>query len=1264
MMSAVTEFKTRAEFEAWLSEHASLVVDYAKANDVAIRDLPVSARTLNTLRLNGVEYVSQLVLAIPLRVAEDYLTGPIVKGLRLDFLQQHKQGMIQYVAERTAEKTTEADPLPSADGGQETAAAHTASGTGRFLLKDPDQKAAIIYALAAEQTPIESLAISDRALTFLQQSNIQYVYQALVMYPDGFARLQPVGVVLVVDEICRALEWAAEKRMKEIPVVQSDEAGCVDYAAWKAMRHKRGGASRFLLRDPVQKAAIIRQFAERKTPIEALELSTRTYNMLRRVNVELVYQAVALYPDVFLKLQNLGAKSVQELCYSLELAVEKLIYEMFVFAPETIKHEADCEAPTHESDCEEPTHEADSEELTGEGQEPSKDPAQKAAIIQMFAETKIPIDMLELSTRTYNVLRRANIVFIHQALELYPDGFAGLRNMGAKSVEEICRVLEWVMDNRKTLTSGNTIGADADKTQETLAEDMDVAAANYSLLELLEHPAFREKAMLALKLRDISVEAMDLSVRAVNALRRVNVFTFSDILPLYPDGIASLRNIGIKTVEEIKACVQFYLKELQPFVAAYCGDDTDAMYPDDYIRENVISNFDGVGFAGLSFQQMRAGLPEVISDERVKKCIGTLLAEKRLEYVDFRCYRVYPSVFDIVKESLLSEEDKDILLQRFSGKTLEEIASERGVTRERIRQIVNKKMAKLRTYAINAYGTDLFDEDFYTYLYEQYEVDKEVWFLYLGISEKTFAYLVNTYTKGKKELELALSDPGVSLILKFKIREYLNRNKILIDGVLMECKRSTIEEYALSKFARDELSFEEFADLYNGLLRDNGIAFTEKLYYTDDGRRTRTNRWPESRFCLWKNGERLRFYNIDAQDYTELLETLNIENLQNTEISTLKFFHDYPAVMEKYDIRDHYELHNLLKKVVDPGTCHAISFGRQPMIRFGEFDRDKVIYEIIEAFSPITMEDLAEYLHTEYGYDKGTVQSYFIPFMQYCHRSVFSVTFKRIPDDRVNLLKENLPEEFYYISEIKEVYTTLFPGADADEINHRSLKEMGYTVMNHYVLRGYATAESFFTHVLLRDDVFSLTPLNKRYGEIKMYWGAVYEVKKNLDVLLFDDGQYIAFRRLEKLGITKDDLRAYSEAVYDFVEDNTYFTIASLQDAVETNLDALGFGAPFYAGLLAASGKFEHVQCFGTPLLYKGCRSEQLSIKRFLLDELSAYDAVDVDDFIADCYDKYAIRIPERGEVTRALAGTDFYYDSIMEKIYRNKDYYYAEFDE
>ena len=52
-----------------------------------------------------------------------------------------------------------------------------------------------------------------------------------------------------------------------------------------------------------------------------------------------------------------------------------------------------------------------------------------------------------------------------------------------------------------------------------------------------------------------------------------------------------------------------------------------------------------------------------------------------------------------------------------------------------------------------------------------------------------------------------------------------------------------------------------------------------------------------------------------------------------------------------------------------------IHFSRQPNIKFGEFDRDKTIYETMVALSPVSAEDLAEYLYLEYGFNKATSQA-------------------------------------------------------------------------------------------------------------------------------------------------------------------------------------------------------------------------------------------------------------------------------------------------
>ena len=780
------------------------------------------------------------------------------------------------------------------------------------------------------------------------------------------------------------------------------------------------------------------------------------------------------------------------------------------------------------------------------------------------------------------------------------------------------------------------------------------------------HPTYKEKAKKYLLENNIPVEQMGLSVRSVNAFMRSNILSFYDALSVYPDNLSSLRNIGAKSIDEIKTRMEYYISKMQNAVSAYCSGDMSAMYSDEFVFDTVMSCFEDIGFKGISFKQIRDVFPDEFDETRIKQCIGGLLADKKLEYVDFRLYRVYPSVYSVIEQSSLEYEEKDILQKKLGGMTLEAIAQEYGVTRERIRQKFEKNFKKLRAQLQTNYGFFIFDEDYYAYLYSNYEVIKEMWLDFLGVPGKIFSYLVNSHAKGKKQISEALSDPKIDLILKFKIQDYLNRNKILIDGKLIEKQRSDIEDYALSKIARDELSYDEFAEQYNELLQQNGIDFDERLYYTDEVRRTRSNRLSDSMYCLWKQGEKLRYYDIAGHDYGELLETISLESFVDIEISTLKFFNDYPDVMAKYDIRDQYELHNLLKKVVDCSKYNDMSIHRQPMIQFGTFDRTQALYDLIVAFSPITSDELAEYVYSEYGYDKATAQAtYFQPLSKYFHQGVYSVEFKRIPYDRIETLKAELPEEFYYISEIKALYKKLFENADLEEINPRSLKALGYTVFTSYVLKTYSTSDAYFRDVLNAKDVFSLKELNKKYGNLGAYTSALYDMRRNYDILIFEEGQCINFRRIEKLGITKDDIKKYCDEVYNLIDENQYFTIHSLQELeITTKLESLGFDEIFLAGILAMSTRFLYTQIFGNLVLYKGEGVLGISKKSFILSLLSNYDDVDIDQFKDDCLDIFGIKIPDRYEITNAIADTNYYYDEIMDKVYRNKNVYYSEFED
>ena len=282
--------------------------------------------------------------------------------------------------------------------------------------------------------------------------------------------------------------------------------------------------------------------------------------------------------------------------------------------------------------------------------------------------------------------------------------------------------------------------------------------------------------------------------------------------------------------------------------------------------------------------------------------------------------------------------------------------------------------------------------------------------------------------------------------------------------------------------------------------------------------------------------------------------------------------------------------------------------------------------------------------------------------MKYYHNGVFSVDFKHIPESRVQVLRTTLTEDFYFISEIKDIYSRLFPEADAEEINPYSLNDLGFTVLSKYAIQHFDSAADYFHQLLTKDDIYSLKPLRERYGKIMMFSQTLFDLRREYEIFLFGDEQIVTMRRLSRFGITKDDIYSYCDAVAAATEDGEYFTVYSLrQKGVESKLDDLGFDDLFYAWILAMHPDFAYQRVFRSIILLKTNESAFTSTRDFLRWLLSDYDSVDADDFISDCQENYGIAIPNRSEITEAISGTDMYYDPIMGRIYSDKSIYYDE---
>ena len=883
----------------------------------------------------------------------------------------------------------------------------------------------------------------------------------------------------------------------------------------------------------------------------------------------------------------------------------------------------------------------------------------KEEVKKELARQNVLVEQLNLSTRAYNVLKRNRINSLLDALDYYPDKFSELKNIGNKTVEEINRTIEEFISRMLAF----------DRTSETgFTTPPTVPSEPETVRDALMNPLYREKAFDYIRLFDVPISAMHLSVRTYHAMVRENLTTLSRILTRYPFDSTVFPGVGAKSIAELSHCVEDLLIQKDKGLLFYLNDDMDSLYSEDSIKDEILNSYNQDPYHGYSLSDFVAMMGDKISEQKIKHVVGTLLAENKLEYVDYRCYKVYLSFYTYLREYIEhsdgQERSVDALKLLYEGKTLEEIAKVAGITRERVRQLAARELNKLREAYLNSYNTEFFDEDFYSYFFETYSVNKECWVEYIGIDENAYVYLKRSYKRGKDaSFEHILSDEKVPASIKIRIMDFIQKDTVVIDGQSFPPQRSIIEEYIITTYCKEDTKWDDFVCLYNDVLKRNRVPFDEKIYITDANASTRYNTTSDALCCLWKSGKTLRAYSINSKDYTKLLESIGIANYQNTGISTLKWFNDFPEIMEEYDIRDQYELHNLLKKIIANGSYNNIHFDRQPGIVFGDFDRDAVMYELMVSNAPISRESLADIVYDLFGYDRGScMANYFLCIDKYYHDGFYSIDFKPISDENAGYLKSVLTEDFYYVSEVQKIYLDLFPEADIQEINPRSLKMLGFQHFTNYVLKNCHSASEFFTNLLTREEVFNYQTIRNKFTYVSMFTQTCMDLRKNYDIFLFGNGQAISFKRLQRLGITKQTIIDYCNNVIGFAEENSYFTIHSLRErGFSDSLDELGFDDEFYEGILEVCPDIYYTKCSNTSIFICGHGNKGFQRKDFLISIINEYKSIAVDELEDLLIQDYGITLSIR--LQECLAGTSVYYDSIMERFYDNKNTYYDEID-
>ena len=299
---------------------------------------------------------------------------------------------------------------------------------------------------------------------------------------------------------------------------------------------------------------------------------------------------------------------------------------------------------------------------------------------------------------------------------------------------------------------------------------------------------------------------------------------------------------------------------------------------------------------------------------------------------------------------------------------MQEIGEQCGVTRERVRQLMQKGLCK-KPYL---------REDKYAYLYDHYDFfPRKIFVLAYDEPQETYNYLemISTQTRAKrKSIEDLLTDTAIPIELRRKAEKAIYKQYVAIDGVRVRKQRPALVKHYIKTYCRELTTYDDFFQKYHEWLNAIGLGDNIALILES---RSYENKLNLCNYVLWNQWRSFRYYNISEQDFEDLLSTVDLEQFEDTEFSTLKLFRDYPLLMEQYDIRDEYELHNLLKKIWISENG-SVKFKKMPTIEVGSASTYNQVLTLLLQYAPIAADDLAMHYEDEYGVKAATVRGSYL----------------------------------------------------------------------------------------------------------------------------------------------------------------------------------------------------------------------------------------------------------------------------------------------
>lgn len=580
---------------------------------------------------------------------------------------------------------------------------------------------------------------------------------------------------------------------------------------------------------------------------------------------------------------------------------------------------------------------------------------------------------------------------------------------------------------------------------------------------------------------------------------------------------------------------------------------------------------------------------------------------------------------------------KEILLLRLEGKSLKEVGDEFGITRERVRQIVNKIVNTMPS---------IYEVQKYSEVFSKYMISKEIFINVFCSDGRVYELLTLVSKKG----DLDISKHILEGDFDEKAKQYIiaNSRRFIEKGNYKKLSREYIigEILQRNEHLQKYFSLEDIYYLYNEEIEDYPKLSISSIRGLDSLLDRCSN-------VIFSFKEGYRFHSID---YTKEIGDKLIEiilSISDGAYSMNYIYENNLETMKKLDILNGSELHYFIKKYVD--IVENINLGRNPEFVKGNLPKKEYVLSELKYYNGDSVDNFIEYMNSNFGLNSDSLLSYvFTNFPEnIVNRTIFfKANYKK---EQIEAINSVLTEEIYEKNEFYSIITQYFP---KNEIIQEFILELGYVEKGGVVVKiEYKSAREAFTKFILSNKIFKIE--DKSLYKTNEYYSVIQHLENNLKILKISNYNYINIKYLEERGFDRNKLLKFISNVNEFTQEGEYFSIVSLiNNGFNDKLLDDGFELISLDRLISVSDKVKAVSV-GFPNIY--CRSSvKKNLNDFLIDELFKWGSANVEDLTDDINSKYGLNLEEY-KVKVRLIESGAYYSDILNKAYIIKEDYLNE---